>query len=134
MTTSERIKENMLKNGIVFLIAIFLYPSISTSLGKINSEQTNDFLLIISVLFVAVCFANFAFTYEKCKLEKWPGRVLAHSATGSFMLLTLLLLECITLTSKIVYPSFHGLIFWFSILLYFGIFLYDFWDLERASL
>lgn len=62
MSTTSRIKENMLKNGIVFLIAIILYPSISTSLGKINSDQTNDFLLIISVLFVAVCFANFAFT------------------------------------------------------------------------
>lgn len=134
MAKGSPIKENAIKNSLVIIIAAILYPAISNSLKQINRDQTNDFLLIISVIFVAVCFANFAFTYEKCKIETLLGRILAHSATGSFMLLTALLLECITLTTKIVYPSFYDLIFWFSVLLYFGILLYDFWDLERAYL
>lgn len=100
---------------------------------QIKFEQTNDFLLIISMLLVTVCFANFAFTYEKTKLQTKTGMLFAHSATGVFMLLTALLLESITIAVKVVYPSFHAIIFGFSILLYFGVILYDFWDLMRAQ-
>jgi hypothetical protein len=85
------------------------------------------------MLLVTVCFANFAFTYEKSNLQTKSGKLLAHSATGVFMLLTVLLLESITVAVKVVYPSLHAIILGFSILLYVGVILYDFWDLTRAQ-
>ncbi|MFA7654116.1 MAG: hypothetical protein WCX97_03700 [Candidatus Magasanikbacteria bacterium] len=126
-------KENAIKNVIVITIAVFLYPVISMSIAPIKPEQINDFLLIISMLLVTVCFANFAFTYEKSKLQIKTGKLLAHSATGVFILLTAILLESITLSVKVVCPSFHAIIFGFSVLTYLGIILYDFWDLMRAQ-
>lgn len=36
-----------------------------------------------------------------------------------------------TLAVKLVYPSFFGIILFFVSLLYIGIILYDFWDLDR---
>ena len=133
MAMNQYIKDNIIKNIAIIVIAVFLYPVISNSLAQIKLEQTNDFLLIISMLLVTVCFANFAFTYERSKLKTKAGKLLAHSATGVFMLLTALLLESMILTVKVVYPSFHALIFGFSLLLYVGIILYDFWDLMRAE-
>ncbi len=47
------------------------------------------------------------------------------------MLLIALLLESIVLATRVIYPSFYGIIAVFSILLYLGIVLYDFWDLSR---
>ena len=61
-------KENFIKNSAILIIAAFLWPIISNALDQIKPEQSNDFLLIISMLLVTVCFANFAFTYEKSKL------------------------------------------------------------------
>lgn len=133
MATNSYIKENLAKNILILIIAAFLYPVISSSLTQIKFEHTNDFLLIISMFLVTVCFASFAFTYEKAKLQTRSGKLLAHFVTGVFMLLTVLLLESITIAVKVVYPSLHTLIFGFSILLYFGIILYDFWDLMRAQ-
>ena len=127
------IKDNILKNILILIAAFFLYPVIVKSLSSIKFEQTNDFLLVISMLLVTVCFANFAFTYEKSKLRTVAGRMLAHSVTGVFILLTALLLESMIVAVKIVYPSFHTLIFLFSVILYVGIILYDFWDLMRAE-
>lgn len=125
------VKENFIKHGAIVIIAAFLYPVISASLVGIRYEQTNDFLVVISMLLVTVCFANFAFTYEKSELNTTNGKLLSHSATFVFMLLILLLLESITLAVKVVYPSFHAIIFGFAILLYIGVVLYDFWDLVR---
>ncbi len=81
---------------------------------------------------VTVCFANFAFTYEKSNIQTKAGKLLALFATGLFMVLIALLLESIVLAVKVVYPSFYVLIILFSVLLYVGVILYDFWDLMRA--
>lgn len=133
MATNSYIKDNIVKNILIIITSAFLYPVISSSLRQIKLEQTNDFLLIISMLLVTLCFANFAFTYEKSKLQIRSGKLLSYFATGVFMLLTALLLESMIIAVKVVYPSFHALIFGFSILLYFGVILYDFWDLMRAQ-
>ena len=125
-------KENLAKNILILVIAICFWPILSSSLSQIQNDQTNDFLLIISVLLVTVCFANFAFTYEESDLRTTGGKLLSHSATFSFMLLIALLLESIVLATKSVYPSFYNIIFGFAILLYIGIILYDIWDYMRA--
>jgi hypothetical protein len=127
------VKENVVKNVFVIIIVVILQPVISSSLAQIKSDQINDFLLIISMLLVTVCFANFAFTYEKSDLRTNAGNLLAHFATGVFMLLAAILLESLTLSVKIVYPAFYGVIFIFSALTYLGIVLYDFWDVMRAK-
>ena len=133
MAIKSFVKENITKNIIILIIVASLYPVILNSLIQIKFEQTNDFLLIISMLLVTVCFANFAFTYEKSKLKTKTENLLSHSTTGIFMLLTALLLESIVIATKIIYPSFYSIIFGFSILLYVGIILYDFWDLMRTQ-
>ncbi|MBP9718605.1 hypothetical protein KBD59_04915 [Candidatus Gracilibacteria bacterium] len=132
MSTNSCIKENIVKNIFVLTIAVLLYPIISKALEQIKFEQTSDFLLIISMFLVTVCFANFAFTYEKSNIQTKAGKLLAHFATGLFMVLIALLLESIVLAVKVVYPSFYVLIILFSVLLYVGVILYDFWDLMRA--
>lgn len=127
------IKENLIKNIIVLIIAACLWPVISQSLAQIKFDQTNDFLLIISMLLVTVCFANFAFTYEKSKLKTATGKLLSHTTTGIFMLLTALLLESMVIAVKVVYPFFYAVIFGFTVLLYIGIILYDLWDIIRVE-
>lgn len=132
MVKNSYVKENVVKNILILVVAIFVYPFISSSLAQIKPEQINDFLLVISMLLVTVCFANYAFTYEKSKIETKYGRLLAHFATGVYMLLTAFLLESIVIAVEAVYPFFHGIIFGFSILLYVGVVLYDFWDRMRV--
>jgi len=128
------LKENLLKNFLIILIALAFYPVLSHALVPIQLDQMNDFLLIISILLVAVCFANFAFTYEKSNLKSRAQKTLSYVSTFVFMLLLALLLESIVLAVKIVYPSFYVIIFGFAMLLYIGIVLYDFWDLLRVEL
>ena len=129
---NHKIKANLIKNAFVILISVLLFPLIITSLSGMEYEQTNNFLLILSMFLVTVCFANFAFTYEKSNLKTKSGAMLAHLTTGWFMLLTALLLECIAAVAMFVHPSLYSIILVFSIMLYIGIVLYDFWDLFRA--
>lgn len=131
MASKKLIKENILKNILIIVIAAVLYPVFSDNLNTITAADMNNFLLVISMLLVTVCFADFAFTYEKSKLQTTKGKLLSHSAVFIFMLLTALLLEVMVIAVKIVYPSLHAMIFLFTLLLYIGIILYDFWDLLR---
>ena len=125
------IYQNIIKNLLIIVIAAFLWLVISVSLQQLQVGQIGDFLIMISILLVTVCFANFAFTYEKNRSDISNINLLSHAATFVFMLLILLLLESMVLAVKVVYPSFYIIILGFSVLLYAGIILYDFWDLFR---
>jgi len=133
MSTNSYVRENVIKNILILIIAAIFYPVFSNALSTINAEAMNNFLLVISMLLVTVSFANFAFTYEKSNLQSAREKMLSYGAVFIFMLLTVLLLEVMVLTVKIVYPSLYGIILGFSVLLYVGIMLYDFWDLFRNS-
>lgn len=133
MKIRPHIKENLIKNFLIILTAVFCFPFFSDKLGGVEGGQMNNFLLILSILLVSVSFANFAFTYEKTKMLKSPQRWLSHVATFVFMLLFALLLESMIIVVRQVYPSLSGIIIVFSGLLYLGLVLYDFWDLERNS-
>ena len=124
-------RENMIKNFVIIILGFLFYSMIKQSLLVITPDQIGDFLLVISILLVTVCFANFAFTYDESKMNVLQTRLLSHSATFIFMLLIVLLLETMVISIGIVYPSLFGLIFMFSVLLYIGIVLYDAWDLLR---
>lgn len=129
---SEKIMwENMIKNLVIIILSFLFYNTIKQSLLAITPEQIGNFLLVISILLVTVCFANFAFTYERSRMELLKTRLLSHSATFIFMLLIALLLETMVVSIGIVYPSLFALISVFSVLLYIGIVLYDSWDLLR---
>ncbi len=129
----KAIKENLLKNGLIIILALLSYNPLSNALREIKADQMGDFLLIVSILLVTVCFANFAFTYEKSNLVAHRTRLLSHSATFIFMLLIALLLESMVIAVNVIYPSIYVIILAFSVLLYIGIALYDFWDLLRAG-
>lgn len=134
MNISQYLKENLLKNLLIILIAISVFPFFSSELGKIESNQMNDFLLILSMLLVTASFANFAFTYERTKMLKNGHRYFSHIATFVFMLLFAFLLETMVIAVEKVYPSLNIVITLFTGLLYLGLVLYDFWDLERVEL
>jgi len=126
------IKENLLKNFLIIVLVFLFYNSLRIGLKSIDSNQIGDFLLVISILLVTVCFANFAFSYEHSKIRSLGMRLLSHITTFIFMLLIALLLEALVISIGIVYPSLVAIILIFSLLLYIGIALYDFWDFFRA--
>jgi hypothetical protein len=126
------IKENLIKNLIVVALAFLLYSSIYTGLNSIDSVKILSFLSVISMLLVTVCFANFAFSYEHTNINSFSLRILSHVATFIFMLLLALLLETLVISIRIVYPSLFAITLIFSLLLYAGVALYDFWDLFRG--
>ncbi len=127
------IQENILKNLIVIVLAALFFPLQFRAFAAVQPDQISDLLLVLSVLLVTVCFANFAFTYEKSKLKIPSSRLLAHISTFIFMLLIALMLEGTVLAVNAVYPSFTGIITIYSVLLYVGVVLYDFWDLSLAK-
>lgn len=133
MKLKHHLRENIYKNILIILFALLFYPLLKQSLDEINLDQTGNLLLVISMFLVTVCFANFEFTYEKSQLDNKLGKWLATSSTAIFMFLIALLLETIILIIQLIYPSFFGLFLGFSILLYSGIIIYDFWDLIRTE-
>jgi FtsH-binding integral membrane protein len=133
MNISRYLKENIIKNILIIVVAIFAYPFFYIELGKIEANQMNNFLLILSMLLVTASFANFAFTYERSKMMKRKQRWLSHIATFIFMLLFAFLLETMVIAVEKVYPSLNFIISLFTGLLYLGLVFYDFWDLERVE-
>jgi hypothetical protein len=126
------IKENLIKNFLIIVLVFLFYNNLRIGLKTIDSNQISDFLLVTSMLLVTVCFANFAFSYEFTKIKSLGMRLLSHISTFIFMLLIALLLESLVISIGIVYPSLFAIILTFSLLLYLGIALYDFWDFFRV--
>ncbi len=126
------IKENLVKNLIVIVCCFLFYPSLKNSLIAVSTEIMGNLLLVISIFLVTVSFASFAFTYEKININSLGSRLLAHSATFLFLLLTALLLETMVIAIGVAYPSLYGMAIVFAMLLYTSIILYDIWDLFRV--
>lgn len=125
--------ENTVKNIFVIIIGALFYRSLARNVVLIDADQLGNFLLVISIFLVTVCFANFAFTYEKVRPELLWSRLLAHLASFTFMLLAALLLETLVVAVGTIYPALLLLTFGFSAVLYLGLVLYDFWDLFRLN-
>ncbi len=126
--------ENVWKNVLVILVTALSWPFIQNRLAVIDRDNFGNFLLVISILLVTVCFANFGFTYRDSDTRSKEIRILSHIATSLFLLLTALLLLTMSLGIGIAYPAMESLFFLvFSLLLYSSITLYDFWDLLRTN-
>ena len=123
--------ENVWKNLLVVLVTAVAVPLIQANVRVLAPESLGNFLLVISMLLVTVCFANFAFTYKDSDTRSVGLRMLSHCATFLFLLLTALLLAAMTVGIGIVYPSLFSFFSVFSVLLYISVALYDFWDLLR---
>lgn len=129
--------ENLTKNLFILLLLFVAYPPLKQFL--LNSSLYADngasgsVLVAVSILAVTACFGNFAFTYEKIKLDSSYNRILAHFTTGLLMLLIGLSLEMTSLITGLLVENFYILNF-SLIILYISSVMYDFWDLERLSL
>lgn len=126
------IKECMFKNFVVIVMCFLFYDRFSNALATLEAAQMGDFLMLISILLVTACFANFAFSYEFSIMESLGMRLLSHISTFIFMLLIALLLEVMVIGLIQVYPQLGAMVVVFSLLLYMGCALYDFWDLFRG--
>ena len=125
--------ENVWKNVLVVVVIAVVLPFIKNSVRILAPDSLGNFLLVISILLVTVCFANFAFTYRDSNMRSIPAQMLSHSATFLFLLLTALLLAAMTIGIGIVYPTLFSFFSIFSILLYVAVALYDFWDILRIN-
>lgn len=125
--------QNVWKNVLVLAISAVLWPSIGDSFRSIDGANFGNLLMIISILLVTVCFANFAFTYKNSNINSSKIRALSHLATFLFLLIIALLLVAMCIGIGIIYPTVYGFILSLSILLYISIVLYDFWDLCRTQ-
>lgn len=126
------IKECIFKNFVVIVLCFLFYDRFQSALETLKPEQMGDFLMLISILLVTACFANFAFSYEFSIMESLGMRLLSHISTFIFMLLIALLLEVMVIGLILVYPMLGSMVVVFSLLLYMGCALYDFWDLFRG--
>ncbi|MEK9130619.1 MAG: hypothetical protein AAB429_00685 [Patescibacteria group bacterium] len=139
MTTQQEFtrtlaKEGAIKNGSAAILAALAYPTLSQALSTIDAGALSNFLFIISILLITVCFANFAFTYEKAKMKLMHGRLFAHATTFIFMLLIATMLESVAIGMHVIYPSLSVVVIPMTALLYIGLAMYDFWDLLRVEL
>lgn len=134
LSISRLIKENIVKNILILFFSILFYSPLLQALTQIQPTQLSDFLLILSMFIVAICFANFTFTYERSNLLLVSQRLFSHFVTFIFMLLLALLLEALIISVGSVYPSLYQIIFIFSVLIYLSVALYDFWDILRVRL
>ena len=125
------LKENIRKHVCVLVLTFLAYPFINGAVQTVDDSSVANFFIIISILLVSVCFANFAFTYKDTATEEKAVRILSHLTTGLFLFLTANLLLTMCIGVAVTYPSLGGLIYAFSFLLYLGFILYDFWDLLR---
>ena len=132
ISVGQLIKENLVKNVLILILLGFSYGLLSRSLLAVDLDKISDFLTIISILLVAVCFATFAFSYEYSDIADSRIRFFSHAATSVFIILIGLLLLALTLSVNFVYPSLYSSVLLFSALLYLGVIFYDFWDILRA--
>ncbi len=132
LSIQRALLENFFKHLLVFTIAIVLMRLIKTELTNVKLTNLGEFLSLISILLVTACFANFASSYDITDISKNWMRVLSQSASLIFLLLIAALLETLVLAIQLVYPKLFVLTMLFSVFLYLGIILYDFWDYMRT--
>jgi hypothetical protein len=126
--------ENVSKHLIILVLGAALYSPLLSVVSHVNSAKVGDFLFIISILLVTVCFGNYAQPYDAATLQRFSLRLLTQALSFIFLLLIALLLEVLVICVKKIYPPLFVLISAFSILLYLGLILFDFWDFVRTLL
>jgi len=127
---------NLWKNisvlAVLFISYAPIYSEIASSSLASDKAGLGSLLVAVSLLSVAACFGNFAFTYEKVNLRKEHSQLLAHLTTGLLMLLIGLSLEMTSVVVRLLMGPFA--IFDLSLLLlYVASIFYDFWDLHRSA-
>lgn len=127
--------ENVTKNIILLTILIFTYFEIEKFFLQSSISDNSilgSVLVAVSILAVTACFGCFAFTYEKVETNRFGWRLMAHLTTGVLMLLIGLSLEMTFVLARSLIGDFY-ILNMSLVLLYIGIILYDFWDLEQRA-
>ena len=132
LTVKRALLENTVKHLVIIFITTSVYGLIYNELEIVKLSSIGDFLSLISILLVTVCFANFASSYEITDISKHWMRVLSQCASFAFILLIAILLETMVIGIKFVYPLPHRLFLIFPLFLFSGIVLYDYWDFVRC--
>ncbi|MCB1174727.1 MAG: hypothetical protein KDK39_14250, partial [Leptospiraceae bacterium] len=126
------LKENTVKHVLVVMVSLVVYGSLEAALVRARIGNIGDFLTIISIFLVTACFANFASSYEITDLSENWMRILSQAASFFFLLVISLLLLTMIIGIRIAYSRLYDISLIFSVLLYLGIVLYDYWDFLRC--
>ena len=125
------IRENIIKDVIIVILAIILIPVIGANAQFANEENAEAVVALLGLMLVFGAAVNFSFSYEKVVLNSTPQRYLAHVTTFLAQLLMVILLEAIVFVSLRVFPGMKFITITAAILSISVIILYDFWDLLR---
>ena len=123
---TKGLQQNIIKNLIAIVMIGIAYPIFYYTLRDIDKTQVGDFLIVISILFIAVQFIGFSFSYKDVTGKR--SLTFGHIVTFFAMLLTGFLLEVMVIVIQIAYPQFFSVIAFLSVLIYLSVLLYDFWD------
>ena len=132
ITIKRALIENTLKHLSIIVSCFILSSYIYNELGSTQLSNLGEFLMLISIFLVTACFANFASSYELTDISKNWMRILSQFASLINLLLIAMLLLTMMIAIDIVYNKMFDLASVFSILLYFGIIVYDYWDFLRC--
>ncbi|MBU2542019.1 hypothetical protein KJ785_00465 [Patescibacteria group bacterium] len=128
-------KENLIKNLLIILLLIIFYFPIKNCLLVSNlvtdTASAGDILVATSILAVIACFGNFAFTYEKIKINNNFEKYLAHVTTGLLMLVIGISLILTSILTSFIMGHFF-VIDLVLIMLYIACIGYDYLDVFKV--
>ena len=131
ITQKQYWAEIIIKNLLLLILAILVYPIIESSFSQITDKDTLGTLIIfVGLIIVVPLFWVFSFTYETISTQNVVQRYVWHLIAFFVMLWCFWLLEMIDVLFVLL--VWDILIFRVTLLiLIFSIFLYDFWDAAR---
>lgn len=132
ISIGRALTENSIKHILILLICLLIYNPILNEFQSVRMINLGEFLMVISIFLVTACFANFASSYEITDISRSWMRILSQSASFIFLLLIAMLLQAMVTGILIFNPEHFRFGFLFSLLLYLGIILYDYWDFLRC--
>lgn len=124
--------ENTSKHIIVVIVTAFITNYLQEELIHVRTDTLGIFLTIISIFLVTACFANFASNYEITDLSANWMRILSQFASFFFLLVITLLLVTMLIGIGLAWQQFYNITLLFTVAMYLGIVLYDYWDFMRC--
>lgn len=125
--------ENTIKNILLLALLIGSYGRLLKLFKNIDPEHYDSLLMTITLLIMAVLFADYAFTYAHTRIKNLLDRYLSHVITFMIMLCTGLLLESVVMIVNLKTNLNVWLITFVSITFYASLVLYDYWDILRSE-
>lgn len=125
--------ENTIKNILIFIVLLILYQPARNLFMNISSEHYGNLLVTVSLLIMAVLFADYAFTYAHTKMNSIIDRYFSHGITFTIMLCTGLMLESVIILVNLETGVNVWVITFVSVAFYLSLVMYDYWDILRSK-